>query len=135
MTCFEKYMYQTCEIILICCFKWTCWRVRTNDLNYVIFYDTYNLFSKYWAIMLHLIYSNLVLKLAYSNNQISSIIKWRLCGFVGNADNNGINFNDPLWGQFSCYGMAISYRHTPRCWHSSRQKVMWKGRLSKIRPR
>ena len=24
-------MYQTCEIILICRFKWICWRVRTND--------------------------------------------------------------------------------------------------------
>ena len=34
-----------------------------------------------------------------------------------------------------CHMVAILYWHTPRCWHSSRQKIVWKGRLSKNLPR
>ena len=39
---------------------------------------------------------NLVFKETYLNNQESSIIKRRLCGFIDNFEKSGINFNDPL---------------------------------------
>ena len=42
-----------------------------------------------------------------------SIVKGRVCGFVGNTGNNGIIFNESLWEQSSCFGVAILYRHTP----------------------
>ena len=46
--------------------------------------------------MILLSYLNLVFKETYNNNQYSSIIKTRLCGFVGNFEKNDINFNDPM---------------------------------------
>ena len=53
------------------------------------------------------------------------------CGFVGNTDNNGINFNELLWEQFLFYGVAILYRHTPRCIPAGK-KLFEKGDVWKI---
>ena len=81
--------------------------------------------------MILLSYLNLVFKETYNNNQYSSIIKRRLCGFVGNFEKNDININDSMYEQILYYGVAILHRYTSRCVHSSRQKLKFEKRLSK----
>ena len=59
----------------------------------------------------------------------------KLCGFVGNTDNNGINFQlqrAAVGTIFLLWGGNFTRTYTTRYWHLRKQKFIWEGRLSKI---
>ena len=68
-------------------------------------------------------YSSIFIQILFLKKHTTAIrkrAKLKLCGFVGNFDKKGINFNDPLCERISYYGVVNLHRYTPRCLHSSR---------------